>query len=197
MKRTLPALLVLALALAASGQEMPVPAGLQGQIFVKVLMFDRSYEGRARDGFVSAVLYQGGFRRSYLAGEEFSATVMSPGDASSGTGPIRCLLIDVDRERDLPAALASAAADIIYVAPLRSYDIASIARAARDLRLPVYTGVPEYLADGLAVSLEIQDEKPRILINLKAAKEQGANFDSRILSLARIVEGAPGEAGAR
>ncbi len=192
MKRALFAVLVLAAGLGAAAQEMPVPADLQGRIFVKVLLFDRTFERRTAGGFVVAVLYQEGFRRSFLAKEEFAAGVADWGGQAPGSVAFRCAFIDVDRTPDLPGALAAAGADIVYVAPLRSYDVGLIARAARDLRLPAFTGVPEYLEAGLAVSLDLRDEKPRILINLRAAKEAGADFDSQILSLARIVEGGEG-----
>ena len=58
----------------------------------------------------------------------------------------------------------------------------------REMRLPAYTGVPEYLSAGLAVSLDLRDDKPRILVNLKASKDAGAEFRSQMLSLARIVD---------
>lgn len=189
MKRVLPAALIFATAvLTAAGQEMPVPAGLQAQIFVKVLLFDKAYELRSQDGFVVAVLYQDGFRSSYLAKEEFAAAVPGWSGQTPGAGPFSCVAIDVDRTDDLPAALAAAGADMLYVAPLRSYDVGRIARAARDLRLPAFTGVPEYLNAGLAISLDLRQDKPRIVVNRRAALEQGAELDSRILSLARIVE---------
>ena len=192
MKRALFIVLLLIGGLRAFAQDMPVPVGLQARIFIKVLLFDRTYERRAEDGIVVAVLYQEGFRRSFLAAEEFAEATADWGEQTSGTVTFRCVFIDVNRMGALSEALTSAGADILYVAPLRSYDIGRIARAARDLRLPAYTGVPEYLTAGLAVSLDLRDDKPRILINLKAAKEAGAEFGSQILNLARIVEGGEG-----
>lgn len=192
MKRASLAALCLAATLGAAGQEMPVPAGLQGRIFIKILLFDRTFERRTEDGFVVAVLYQEGFRRSFLAKEEFAAVVPEWEGQAPGKVAFRCAFVDVDRTADLSDALAAAGADMIYVAPLRSYDVGRIALAARDMRLPAYTGVPEYLEAGLAVSLDLRQDKPRILINLRAAKEAGADFDSQILSLARIFESGEG-----
>ncbi len=167
---------------------MPVPVNLQARIFIKVLLFDRSYERRAEDGVVVAVLYQKGFRQSFLAAEEFAKAAADWGDQASGDVAFRCVLIDVDGPQALPESLATAHADILYVAPLRSFDVGRIARSARDMRLPAYTGVPEYLSAGLSVSLDLRDDKPRILVNLKASKEAGAEFGSQMLSLARIVD---------
>ncbi len=192
MKRALIVLVLLAVALPAPAQEMPIPAGLQAKIFIKVLLFDKNYERKTEGGIVVAVLYQNGFRRSFLAKEEFVAAVADWRDESSGTVTFTCALIDLDGREDLSAALARAGADILYVAPLRSFDIGRIAKAAKDMRLPAFTGVPDYLNEGLAVSLDLREDKPRILINLKAAREAGAEFDSRVLSLARIIEGGEG-----
>ncbi|MHB8093483.1 MAG: YfiR/HmsC family protein [Candidatus Aminicenantales bacterium] len=192
MKRSLFAVLLLIASLRAFAQDMPVPVGLQAQIFIKVLLFDRTYERRTEDGLVVAVLYQEEFRRSFLAKEEFAAAAADWVDQSSGDVSFRSVFIDVDRAGALSESLAAAGADILYVAPLRSFDVGLIARTACDMRLPAYTGVPEYLSSGLAVSLDLQDNKPRILINLKAAKEMGAEFSSQILILARIIGGAEG-----
>jgi hypothetical protein len=193
MKRALfAAILLLIAGLRAFAQDMPVPVGLQAQIFIKVLLFDRTYERRTEGGLVVAVLYQEGFRRSLLAREEFVAAAADWVDQSSRTVSFRSVSIDVNHAAVLSESLAAAGADILYVAPLRSYDVGQIARTACDMGLPAYTGVPEYLSSGLAVSLDLQDNKPRILINLKAAKEMGAEFSSQILSLARIIGGAEG-----
>jgi len=189
MKRSLVAALLLVAGLQAYAQEAPVPVGLQARIFIKVLLFDRSYERRAGDGIVVGVLYQEAFRRSYLAAEEFAKAANAAWADQAGSVPFRCVMIDVDGPSRLAESLPAAGVDILYVAPLRSYDVGKIAQASRQMRLPAYTGVPEYLDAGLGVSLDLRDEKPRILINLAASKESGAEYGSQLLSLARIVDG--------
>jgi hypothetical protein len=189
MKRALATLLILVASIPAAAQEMSIPAGLQARIFRKILLFDKAFERRAEGGLVVAVIYQNGFRRSYLAMHDFCSAATEEAVQPFDPVAFRCATVDLDRVPDLASALAELGADLLYVAPLRSYDIGKIARAAREMHLPAYTGVPDYLQDGLSVSLELREDKPRILINLKAAKESGAEFDSRILSLATIVSG--------
>ena len=47
--------------------------------------------------------------------------------------------------------------------------------------------MPEYVEEGIAVGIGLRNMRPLILINLEAARAEGAAFSSQLLSLARIV----------
>ena len=71
---------------------------------------------------------------------------------------------------------------------LRAFDLAAITDWARKSRIVTLTGIPAFVDRGVSVGIDLQGGKPRILINLQAARAEGADFDSGLLKLARIVE---------
>ena len=61
-----------------------------------------------------------------------------------------------------------------------------LAITARNANVTTLTGVPQYVALGLAVSVRLQGERPNFVINAEAAKAEGADFSAELLKLAQI-----------
>lgn len=175
--------LLLAMPLAA--QEATVPVGLQIPLFLKVVSFDRQLASRMNEELVVAVAYQGGNRESVRAMEDAVRAIRSARGVP-GMPELRIESIDLDRA-SLVAELARRQVTILYVAPLRAVDIAIIADAARAARVTTFTGTPRYLSDGLAVSVRYQGERPKLLINVDAARLEGAEFSAELLKLAQVM----------
>ncbi len=76
----------------------------------------------------------------------------------------------------------------LYVTPLRAASIWSIADICRKNKVISFTGVHAYVKNGLSVGIASKDEKPIILVNLEAAKAEGANFSAQFLKLVEIIE---------
>jgi len=83
--------------------------------------------------------------------------------------------------------LMPARTDVVYLTPLRSFDVRSISQTGRDLGILTLTGVPEYVELGIAIGLDRERGRPRILVNLEAAIAGGADLSSELLKLARMV----------
>ena len=45
-----------------------------------------------------------------------------------------------------------------------------------------------YISKGLAVTVEEFEGKPKIVIDLKNAKDQGADFKAALLKIARVIQ---------
>jgi DNA topoisomerase VI subunit B len=101
--------------------------------------------------------------------------------------PIRCMSIAMD-ETDLASAISKRKVDILYITPVRAVGIDYITAISRAKKIVTLTGVPEYVEAGIAVGIGIKGEKPQIIINLPAAKAEGANFSSELLNLAKIIK---------
>jgi hypothetical protein len=174
---------VLAMPLAA--QEADVPVGLQIPLFLKVVSFDRQLASRMNEELVVAVAYQGGNRESVRAMEDAVGAIRGARGVP-GMPELRVESIDLDKT-SLVVELARRQVTILYVAPLRAVDIAIIADAARAARVTTFTGTPRYLSDGLAVSVRYQGERPKLLINVDAARLEGAEFSAELLQLAQVM----------
>jgi hypothetical protein len=84
--------------------------------------------------------------------------------------------------------LAAAGVKVLLVAPLPASSLERIARlsASSDF-LTLATDVAD-VDRGLAMGMEIEGGRPRFVVNLGAAVEAGASFESNFLTLCRIVE---------
>jgi hypothetical protein len=156
-----------------------VPVEVQIALFTKIWRLDRNFHSA---GVVTVVVvYQEGYRDSRLIKEDFVATI------ERLRLPIRCIPLEVGTGELLRKGLSELRGAVVYVAPLRSVDVAEIARISRGRGLRTITGVPEYVEEGIAVGIGERKDRPLIIINLQGARAEGSDFSSQLLSLARIV----------
>ncbi|HEX6789923.1 MAG TPA: YfiR family protein [Candidatus Krumholzibacteria bacterium] len=193
-RRTLLAL-VLACGLAGAGataapnsfeDESGLSVAVQYPLILKILQFDRNLAARSGDEIVIAAVYQGRYRASTRVRDEVHrAAESSPGRVADL--PVRVVDIDIE-QTSLRDAIKSLGVDVVYVAPLRAMDIASITAVTRELGVATVTGVEDYVHEGISVGLGVRQEKPCVLVNLDASKAEGVDFSSRLLSLAQLVK---------
>ena len=167
-------------------QEMSLPVGLQVQFLFKILSFDRSQEVRLRKGVTVGVLHQSLVRSSYLAAEEFENAVT--GSPASFPGSVEVVRVEMGPEADLMRQLNALKVDVLYVAPMRSVEIRSVAEACRAQGILSFTGVEAYVREGVAVGVSRQGGKPVVLVNLTASRAAGSEFSSQLLRIAEVIE---------
>jgi hypothetical protein len=165
------------LAFPAAAVEPEVPAQLQAAVIAKLWHFDRNFVPRGQ--LTLAVLYQAKLRTSFVAAHdlchEFEAARL----------PVRCVLIDIP---DDATAIPLQGIDAAYIAPLRAINIEALFATLRARRIRTVTAVNEYVLAGSAVGLALRGDHAEIIVNLPAARAEGADFSSQLLRLARIVE---------
>lgn len=170
----------LALPHSAMAQDMEVPVSIQIPLFLKVISFDRQRNQQA--DLVVGVAYQSGFHASITARDEVERVLRNTPDRT-----IRVVPVDLDRDA-LNEIMSQQHVTLLYVAPLRAYSIADIAAAAASVHATTITGVPQYVEQGLSVGARLQGERPKLLVNLAAARRSGANFTAELLKLAQVLE---------
>ena len=178
-------LLVAALLVAGSrtsaAQDVEVPVDVQVPLFHKVMTFDRRHD--AGKPLVFAIVFQSGNRASASAKERVLRALEALAPAAQ---PIRAVAVDLDRE-PLADALARHRPAVLYVTPLRAFAIEDVATASRAARVTSFTGVPRFVLLGLAVGVRLQGDRPRLMINLQAARAEGADFSAELLKLAHVI----------
>lgn len=169
-------------AVPAVAQQMAAPVDVQFSLFFRIFTYDRNLEQRASGGLVIGVLFQPDVRASVLAKNE--AMRQQP---PSGAGfAVRMVPIPLGDGTDVDSAAASAGCNVLYVTPLRAVSVGAIARASRGRGILTLTGVPEYIPEGIAVGIGLRGDRPEILVNLGASRQQGADFSAQLLRLARV-----------
>jgi hypothetical protein len=168
-------------------QEMVVPVKLQLALLLKVLTFDRNLKQRAGDELAIAICYQHEYEKSLKVKDELLRVIkVSPVDRI-GDIPLRFSSIDIGKD-DLAKAISKDDVDVLYLTPLRDIAIQKITTVSRARKTRTLTGVPDYVKSGLAVGIGLREEKPLIIINLPAAKAEGADFSSQLLKLAKVIQ---------
>lgn|GEM_PF-1178677 len=165
---------------------MEVPAAVHVPLFLKVLTFDRQLRARAASGEVVVVVaYQGGNGPTVRLKDEVLRLIATERVGIAGL-PLRAVATDLDRE-SLAETLRTTGAAALYVPPLRGFDLSAVVAAARAERVTTFSAVPADVARGLTVGVRLQGDRPRLLINVVAARLEGADFSAELLKLAVLV----------
>jgi hypothetical protein len=87
-------------------------------------------------------------------------------------------------ERALPTGVSA-----IYLTPhLKREAIERLLKVTRELDIMTFTGVEDYVRDGVALGVTLRGSSPKLLINLRGARAEGSEFSSKILKLAEILD---------
>jgi hypothetical protein len=177
---------VMLIPLMLRAQDAPLSIDLQMSLLMKVMSFDRNFSSRTGDVVVIGIVYQGRFRTSYETGQQAIRFIETHPAMTIGKKRVRAVGLDLD---NLPAEALSRGGEIsvLYISPLRSYNIEDLVSMANTTGLVTVTGTPDYVESGVAVGFDLIGDKPRILINLTSAKAEGCDFDSQLLKLSRVM----------
>lgn len=177
-----------ALAAALAGnQPAPVPMPIQFQLVLKVLTAERNRPLETRKALAIGIVYRRKSPDSRDVKDQFAAEI-EKGAANHVVPPVRFGLIDVSNPADLASEFARTNPDILYVTPLPGFDLDSIVSLSRTRKVLTFTGVPAYVQSGLSVGFGSERGDARILINRKAYMAEGADFSSKLLKLAQVIE---------
>jgi hypothetical protein len=180
-------LLLNSIATHSFSQDVPVPVKIQVPILVKILSFDRNLKTRVGNEIVIGVLFQNKFRTSVnIKDQVLSEFKNQLYDEIEGVA-LRLVSVNIEDQSDLQKNLSENKVDIIYLTPLRNFDIHIITSIAQNMQILTVTGVPDYNESGISVGFGTKAEKPLILVNLKSAKAEGVDFDSQLLKLAKVI----------
>jgi hypothetical protein len=160
-----------------------VPLDVQLPAFLKALSFDRTLP--ASDGELAI------------------GVVFTPGDKDSESAKDRLLEIHRELTRlrvkgqrvqlvpipyDPGSSLGAAGVKVVLVAPVPASAIDGLARQSASADVLTLATDASYVDRGLAMGMEMDAGRPRFVVNLAAAVEAGASFESSFLTLCRIVE---------
>ncbi len=174
---------------AAQAQEMEVPLDLQFKLILKALSFDRSLPARCGDSLDFCIVYQSKFLQSEHIKREVLRMAQNDIRMSSLDNiPIAWKTLDLQKPGDFSSFIQHTSVDVLYVTPLRTVDLTSIADFCRIHKINSVTGVTEYLDFGLALAVGAFGDKPILIINLPAAKAEGSDYSSQLLKLAKVIE---------
>lgn len=175
------------LSVTVMAQQIAVPVNIQFKIFLKILSFNRAFN--LSDGKLNIlIIFQNNFRTSLNVKNNILDYFENEKIKNFENVPIVINTLSLNNESDLDNYLNKNKCQLIYISPIRSIDIELLTDISRKKKILTFTGVPDYVREGISVGIDIKGEKPDILINLKASKLEGADFSSQLLKISTIID---------
>ncbi len=176
------------MAAAAPARAEDLTPRKQALLLLRVLVYDRNLKTRAHDAVRVAVAFRAGDRRSeeqcgrvVAAFQEVSREVVAAGL------PVEVVAVPYEDGADFEARLEAAAATSLYVCPRLEPMVKDIAKAARRHAVLSAAGSKEMVEAGLAIGLVNRGLRAGVVVNLSAARSEGADLDAALLAVAEVI----------
>lgn len=164
---------------ATAFAQMDVPASLQVALFYKIFDFDQSLAETPGQEVIIGIFYDPDNPQSRQAKEEIKNNFSALSDRKIGGKSVVIKEITaVEQVHDI---------NILYVTPGNDSSISEIVKKCNMYKILGISGVNEYVQEGLAITISLNDQKPRIIINRSSAELCGAKLSSKIMVLAQII----------
>lgn len=169
-------------------QRIKAPVNVQLKIIPKILSLNKSFSFADTKQYLNtSILFSPSQRNSMQVFKSFSKRINEKGlnvlNRQTNLHPI-----DITIVKNLKNYLRTNNIKVLYITPLRGVDINEITRICKEEKVLTITGVEEYRNNQVSVILGLEDNRMQIIINQKSAKQEGANFSSRLLKIATIIE---------
>lgn len=177
---------VLAISLPSVADEPAVPLQLQAELTVKVIEYAQQPPIRSGDVVRLGILVKSSGAQSTHFGAELKAA-LDRIDTIAGLPHEQTLLQWSDSTR-LVDEIVRRKLTIVYVAPGLDSDIPVIAQAVQEMPIITVAATDSYVRNGVILGFELVSGRPKMIFNLRQARQQGVAFGSAVMKLMRIVE---------
>lgn len=179
---------IVALLLSGSGfrTSLRISAEEQYLLFMKVLSYNRNLSQQVGDTLKIGIVFQEKYRASMISNKEFAAAAKKSDFNHVNGIPISCSSLPYKNNDQLLKDIEAEGIDVLYISPLRTVNIEDILKVSREHDLITLTAQVAYCDAGVSTSLEVINERVRIVINLEGAIEEGTDYSSQLLKLALI-----------
>ncbi len=191
IKRTHIIKFILAITLFTStlsmGQRVKAPIDLQLRVIPKILLLEKNLALSNDKYFKISILYSKEQRNSAQVFESFTKAANEFGIGIKDK-EATVLPFDISSKSNFRVFVKSNNIKLLYITPLRGINISEITKICKEEGVLTITGVEEYIADQVSVVLSLEDNKLQIMINQKSSKQEGADFSSRLLRIAKLID---------
>lgn len=165
-----------------------VPPERQVLILTRALAYDEALQSRVRGGEITI----GILGKPGNAGSDAMALAMA--NAFRGVERLRIkgrglkvIVLSYTTAAAFEAAIESQGIVVAYVCVGLDNELAGIAQLTRRRRVTSIGSRREHVTRGLSMGVFMVDERPTIVVNLTASREEGAVLSSDLLRLATVI----------
>ncbi len=181
--------LILFLGMAPSyhyAQSMGVPTDVQITLLPKILASNKSLSPDEDNVVKVGILFNSEIRSSVTVKNNIVRGFSNKND-DSNPWSITLVPLDISEIENLQNEMRNNNIKVLYITPIRAYDLEKITQICRREKIITITGVVKYLDYGVSVCFDIINNKLKISVNLESSKEEGANFSSHFLKIANVI----------
>ena len=172
----------------AADEAPTVPAPLQMTLLLRALAFERNLVERSGEQLTIGVVYVAGDPVSERARDEIVETLREAATKTVKKLPIRSVVLRYTSAADLEQAVKADRVGVLYLTPGNSAHLDALLKVTQAQRVITVTGVPDYVKRGVALGVgRNKQDKNELIINLRAARSEGSEFDSRLLRVAIVL----------
>jgi len=152
-------------------------------LLAKALSYERRLAETKGHSVGIAVVYAEDSEASRANAQSWVQAFQALGPLKVHGAPVEVLAVPFQRER-VAGIVRSRGIDVLMAC--EGSPFSAVAGLARELRILSATDGRGGVAENLSLGILIERDKPRILINVRAAKAEGAEFSAKLLQLAEL-----------
>lgn len=173
-RRGVAVLLACALVLtsASSAAADDIDAGLASKIILKILLMDKDLESKTKNKIVVGVI---GSDSAYKAFSSLKGQLIDQSRAFVVEKVIRYSAPPDNGQHPTLIFVGSTA------------DPEAVLSFTRSRKILSATNVPSFVEKGVTVGVTVENNRPRVLLNLVGSEQEGLNWNPKILKIAKTV----------
>lgn len=181
--------LVFVMAVAmTSAHAQQVPPVHQSAILLKALAYDRNLKARASDGVDVLLLHDASTPESLAALKKTRGAFSALATKKLKGLPIRVHVHAYTSRDALLTSLVAHQVDTVYTCEGLSGDALDVLTTlTRSKKIASMTGARAHIKKGVALAVLLHDDKPRLVVNLKASLAEGLDLKSTLLRVAVVI----------
>jgi hypothetical protein len=173
----------------SAAADVTVPVQLQAQLVAKIAAFDRNFAARAAGGARVLVVQKAASDESAAVALRFARALTSIHDVGGVAAQVD--IVDFTSAAELVDRCKAQHVALVYVSAGLEAEMAAMAPAFAGADVLTVGATGAFAERGAVVGFDLEEGRPRIVINAGRAREQNVSFKSELLKLARVVATAP------
>ena len=168
----------------ATADDVSVPVDLQVELLDRIVRYERSFASETTPVRVLLVT-RSGSPESARVSAQVAVRVRAAGRLGGRPATVDTTLFT--SVAALAGTVRSSAARVVYFAPGFGPEVQTIAASLVGLDVITVSSVGSDVDRGIVLGFELVSSRPRVAVNLAAARAQHLQFSAQFLRLARVV----------
>lgn len=159
----------------------------QFTLLLKILTYDKRFLGKVSDKVLIGIVYQNNYRLSADEKETLVDNIEESG-LKVENRIVYYRSVDLSSPDVLENFVKNNSPDVLFILPVKGISINSITACSEKYKIMTFTGEPSYMNQGISTGVNMEREHPVIVINRNSARNEGVDFSSQLLKVARIIQ---------